>query len=253
MLGPRCRSQDFSPTKQVKSSWGFGGPAIRMSLQMPSRCVTRHFERVDLARKRSILNAGRSKAERTGEHAGERLFGLTHHSARMFQRTSAEDFAPLWFNTSRRFPSWTRSSIPTNWKLVIVACQIWLLSSDSTTVRWLTASPPRHTTQAACRSATVEWKRTAKWTENAWSNRLFTGPLSVLTTSRRTTLASQLRRSSSASTRTSTQCATASTDTLQFCRTMRANMTPSTIIVKGGLTPWRKSPTASVYKSSALE
>ena len=65
---------------------------------MPSRCMTRHFERVDLARKRNILNAGRSKAERTGEHARERLFGLTHHSARTLQRTSAEDFVPLCLN-----------------------------------------------------------------------------------------------------------------------------------------------------------
>ena len=108
-------------------------PAIRMSLQMPSHCITRHFERVDLARKRNILNAGRSKAERTGEHTHERLFGLTHHSARTLQRTSAEDFVPLCLNTSRRLPSWTRSSTPTRWRLVIVACQIWLLSSDSTT------------------------------------------------------------------------------------------------------------------------
>ena len=96
--------------------------AKRMSLQMPSRCMTGHFEREDLARKRSILNAGRTKAEQTGEHAHERLFGLTHHSARTLQRTSAEYFAPLCLNTSQRLLSWTRSSTPTRWRLVIVAC-----------------------------------------------------------------------------------------------------------------------------------
>ena len=86
----RCTSITSQTTRRISSGifqprsaavW-MTFPAIRMSLQMPSRCMTRHFERLDLARKRSILNAGRSKAVWTGEHGHGRLFGLTHHSAK---------------------------------------------------------------------------------------------------------------------------------------------------------------------------